>query len=213
MNKKFLNLKGQKYYRLTVLRRVPNRGSRVAWSCQCVCGSRVIVTARDLRSGHTKSCGCYQRDTRVLTGRYANLKHGLKNHPLYNTWRGMKSRCYLVKSPSYCYYGARGVVVCREWLEFKPFYDWAVSNGWQEGLTLERRDPNGNYEPNNCEWVTKGYQNHNKRNSLRVAYRGNLVPLSLLSYQQDKISHATIRARVRIGWDVEKALTEPVHGH
>src|SRR3989304_6275146 len=99
--------------------------------------------------GKCKSCGCVQY-LQNKTG----YKHGGKGTILYNIWKGIKSRCLNSKSKSYKYYGGRGIKVCDEWLEFIPFRDWAVSNGYVEGLQIHREN-DGNYEPYSCRWVTK----------------------------------------------------------
>lgn len=101
------------------------------------------------------------------------MKHGLRHDPLYSVWANMKNRCYNKNDPHYERWGGRGITVCKEWRNnFKLFYDWAVANGYRKGLTLDRIDNNGNYEPSNCRWSTIKEQNRNKRNVKFIEYNG-----------------------------------------
>ena len=96
---------------------------------------------------------------------------------LYRTWSGMKGRCYCSSNISYPYYGARGVKVCDEWQRFEPFCKWALENGWQEGLSIERIDPSGNYCPENCKWIPLNKQQRNKRRTRYLAINGERHPI------------------------------------
>lgn len=95
-------------------------------------------------------------------GKSTGIKHGLGDHPLYDVWNGMKYRCK-TKSSAGENWARRGIKVCEEWQSFMPFYLWAINNGYQKGLTLDRMDNDGNYEPNNCRFTTWSIQNSNKR--------------------------------------------------
>lgn len=102
-----------------------------------------------------------------------NYKHGLRKHPLYSVWANIKTRCYNQNDVHYERWGGRGITVCDEWKnDFQTFYDWAMSNGYQDNLTLDRIDNDGNYEPSNCRWVTTTIQNRNKRNCKPITYNG-----------------------------------------
>lgn len=130
------------------------------WKCVCDCGRTTIVNGQNLKSGNTTSCGCYGIERR----NNASKTHGKSNTRLHRIWKAMHSRCYNKKYHAYKYYGGRGITICEEWLHnFKTFYDWAMANGYEENLTIDRIDPNGNYSPNNCRWVTMELQNKNKR--------------------------------------------------
>lgn len=144
-----------RFGRLTVI----SYKGRQYWNCMCDCGNSVAVRANNLKMGTAKSCGCYHRD-RV---RETSTKHGEHNRPLYHVWRSMKQRCGNKNSHVYQYYGGRGISVCPEWAEYIPFRNWALANGYARGLTLDRIDTDGNYEPSNCRWVTMSVQNSNKR--------------------------------------------------
>ena len=133
--------------------------------------------------------------------------HGLTNHLLYSHWCNMKNRCYNKNVDSYAYCGANGVIVCREWHEFKPFYDWAIKNGWIEGLTLDRF-PNihGNYEPNNCRWATDEQQANNKTTNVLYTYNGETKTLAELSSKYG-FNYKKIHARIKkLKWDIKIAI-------
>lgn len=104
------------------------------------------------------------------------MKHGLSNHKLYEAFTSMKQRCYNQKNPAYIDYGERGIKICDEWLDkengFITFYNWALENGYEEHLTIDRKDVNGNYEPSNCRWITNLQQQNNKRNSVKITIDG-----------------------------------------
>lgn len=126
------------------------------------CGGEFEANIFSIRSGRRKSCGCLHR--KVLLKRIK--KHGLHDHPLYTRWSHIKSRCFNPNNPEYRNYGARGILICDEWSnDFKAFYDYmmALSNAMGLGLTIDRIDNNGNYEPGNVRWVERYIQNTNKR--------------------------------------------------
>ena len=148
---------GQKYGRLTPIQY--DSGFK-KWECVCECGTLVFVKSAALNNGNTRSCGCLQKDI----SRNIGTKHGMSDSKLQRVWSGMKQRCYNPNNKSYHYYGGKGIKVCDEWKEdFQAFYDWAMSNGYKEGLTIDRIDVNGNYEPSNCRWVTQKQNNENRR--------------------------------------------------
>lgn len=118
----------------------------------------------------------------------------------------MKQRCDNPKAISYKRYGARGISVCEEWQEFKPFYDWAMANGYQENLTIDRIDNDGNYEPSNCRWATnKEQQNHTSYNRL-YTYKGETLTIAQWA-EKAGISRNMLYKRLLRGWSIEKALT------
>ena len=149
-----------------------------------------------------------------ITDRHGNLnpnyKHGLKNTRLFRIWSNMKTRCYNDHSPSFKWYGARGITMCNEWRnDFKLFYEWAMSNGYRDDLTIDRIDNDGNYCPENCRWETTKSQALNTRRNHLVEMNGEIKSLSewceILS-----INYRTVQDRLKRGWSHEEALTEPV---
>ena len=155
-------LTGLRFGRLTVLEHSDStKNGNAKWLCRCDCGKEVIARADCLKSGKTKSCGCWRKEMFTT--------HGMTDTPVYHSWMGMIQRCYNPKTKAYKDYGGRGITVCDEWLhDSKAFCDWAMANGYQEGLSIDRIDVNGNYEPSNCRWATAKQQANNKRNSKKV---------------------------------------------
>lgn len=157
---KLIDLTGQRFGMLTVIERAETINKRTRWLCKCDCGNEVIAEAYNLKSGHTQSCGCLQREATSQ----ANKTHGMSNTRLYRIWCDMHNRCYQKSYHAYQHYGGRGIVISDPWLrDFQPFYDWAMANGYRDDLSIDRIDPNGNYSPDNCRWVTMAEQNKNKR--------------------------------------------------
>lgn len=135
-----------------------------------------------------------------------------RKSPWYNSYDSMMSRCYNPNAANYDNYGGRGIVVCDEWRHNpSAFGEWATSNGYKEGLTIERKDVNGNYCPENCCWVTRKAQANNRRSNTRLSLNGETHTISEWS-EIAGISKITISSRLRLGWSVERALTEPSLG-
>lgn len=206
---KIHDLTGEAFGRLTALKCVGSDGRRRLWDCECSCGNRLIVNATALRTGHTKSCGCYKRE-------YASARatiHGLRNTRLFRIWAGTRQRCSNSNNPSYPRYGGRGINVCPEWdRSFTVFYDWALANGYDETLTLERIDNDKGYSPENCRWATRLEQGNNKSNTVIVEFRGEVGPVSPLIRKHAVVSEKLVRSRLRKGWTAERALLEPLRG-
>ena len=146
-----------------------NKFHKALWRCECDCGNEVVALAACLKNRHTQSCGCLHDEIVKV-----NCKtHGLRHHPLYQCWLNMKDRILNPNNSHYRNYGGRGIDICDEWKhDFKAFYDWAISNGWQKGLTIERLDVNGWYSPANCTWIPFSLQARNKSNNIVVYNNG-----------------------------------------
>lgn len=153
---KFIDLTGNRFGKLVVLERVYRGKKKVEWLCKCDCGNNTIVQGSNLKNGHIRSCGCQIVES--------NTKHNQWNTRIYRIYYAMKERCNNPKSKQYEYYGGNGICVCSEWENsFEAFYKWAVSNGYDNNLTIDRINPKGNYEPSNCRWATRATQSFNRR--------------------------------------------------
>lgn len=167
-DKFYEDLTNKRFDRLTVIRRL--RPSEVKtkqynWLCKCDCGNVIHATAYKLKTGHTRSCGCLKKEFSIGD---KTRTHGKRNTRLYNIHASMKQRCYNKNSENYCYYGKLGVSICDEWKGengFENFYNWAIKNGYNDELSIDRINPYGNYEPSNCRWADAITQARNKRNS------------------------------------------------
>lgn len=168
---KFQDLTGLKFNMLLVVGKSPIKTKRTEWICLCDCGKNTVVETSKLKSGHTKSCGCLQKKTASKIRK----THGDSRTPLYVRWCGIKQRCINEKHSAYKHYGARGISLCDEWLEYQPFKKWALENGYRQDLELDRINNNEGYSPQNCRWVDKPTNSLNKRTSVVVEGQ-NLIP-------------------------------------
>ena len=160
---KRIDMTGKRYGKLVALEYSHTDSDKKAvWLCQCDCGNTCLARARDMRSGNTKSCGCYA----IEAARKANTKHGACKTRLYRIHKLMKNRCYNQNDRHWKWYGAKGVTVCEEWKRFEPFRDWALTNGYADNLVIDRKDSSKGYSPDNCQWITQS-ENAKKANNLR----------------------------------------------
>jgi len=150
---KIQNFENMRFGKLTVIKRDISRNKGTYWFCQCDCGSPVkSIRGDSLKSGRIVSCGCYNIESFIKR----HTTHGKSKHPLHSVWMDMKDRCNVDSHKSYHNYGGRGIEVCLEWTNsFESFYEWAISNGYNKGLEIDRINNDGNYEPNNCRFVTR----------------------------------------------------------
>lgn len=138
-----------------------------------------------------------------------HYKHGGKGTKLYEVWCSMKRRCELPTFSSYKYYGGRGISVCNEWKEsFIAFRKWAFENGYKEGLSLDRIDNNGNYEPSNCRWATMKEQANNQNHTLKINYKGEIKTLTEWAEILGIKRHTLYQRIYKKGWTIERAFTE-----
>ena len=158
------NLIGQKFGELTVIKRVENRGRHrgARWLCLCTCGEYHEASSNSLLQGLVTSCGCHYANRRKRNPKITDEEFNKTR--LYEIWSGMKIRCYNKNHKDYKYCGSKGITICSEWKSsFKSFYEWSLANGYQDGLTIDRINTFGNYEPSNCRWITIAEQQLNKR--------------------------------------------------
>lgn len=198
---------GQKFGRLTIVGASKvklNNGKKYwYWKAVCDCGNNVTVRPADLVKGKMKSCGCYVNELKRKP-----KKHGESGTKLHNIWCGMKTRCNTDNKK----YGRRGIRVCDEWRKYEAFAEWAKNNGYEDGLSIERIDVNGNYCPKNCTWIPLKQQARNKRTTHWVTYNGKKMSLVELC-EKTGMPYKLIHERVtHYKWPIEKALSTPLWG-
>lgn len=193
-----------RFGRLTVLREGSYVYGRAPyWLCRCDCATEKEFSGNDLQKGKSKSCRCLANE---LTRERATTHGGSKSR-LYRTWCGMLKRCDVPSEKSYKNYGGRGITVCKSWRDFSVFQKWALSHGYADHLTIERRDNDDDYKPSNCTWITKARQTLNTR----------LVPKSpdgeawIEIARKNGVTHWRYRQRRTYGWPPEIAATAPKH--
>ena len=185
-------LAGQRFGRITVikLQGLDKHKSRL-WECKCDCGKTSYVRSSDLINGKVVSCGCYSRDI----ARERATKHSLSESRIYFTYNNMIARCYRKNAKHYSNYGERGIEICDEWRNsFEAFAKWAYESGYKDDLTIERKDVNKGYEPDNCTWIPHKEQAVNRTTTHWVTYHGETMPLSYLA-QKVGVSTKAIRVR------------------
>lgn len=203
---KLIDLSGQRFGRLTVIKKAESSKGKTKWHCKCDCGRETTVFGCNLKKGVAKSCGCLRNEATSER----RTSHGQRWTRLYNIWEQMKGRCTRPAHPFYRLYGGRGITVCDEWRDsFKVFHDWAMANGYAENLTIDRIDTNGNYCPENCRWADLVTQANNTSRNHLLAYNGEVHTLAEWS-KLTGINYMSLKTRIRRGWSIERALTEKV---
>lgn len=206
---------GMRFGRLTVIEKgedhIHNCRKTICWICRCDCGNYITVMTGNLNGEkHTKSCGCLSDENRkARNNKY--IKHGLCNTKLYHAWNSMKQRCLCETNCNYRDYGGRGITVCDEWKDdFYAFYRWSIANGYSDNLTLDRKDNDGNYTPENCRWVTQKKQSNNRRTNLYLEYNGETHTAAEWGDKLGAKRNCIVSERIKNGWSIEKAVTTPV---
>ena len=197
-----LELLGEKFGRLTVIKEYgKDKNRKVLWECQCDCGNKTVSLGSNLVRGKALSCGCLKNE---LASKRMK-KHGMRNTRIYKKWQGMKRRCYEKGNKHYKNYGGRGIVVCDEWLGehgFENFYSWAMRNGYRDDLSIERKDVNGNYCPENCCWIPLPDQSRNKTNTKRISDSVIAVDVA----RENGTCLSTMYGRMRKGMTPEESV-------
>lgn len=205
---KLIDLTGQKFGRLTVIKRTDEIATNKSakWHCVCDCGNECIKSSTSLRKFPKSSCGCWKAE---ITSKLFK-KYDIKNRKLYEIWKGIKARCFNINSKDYHNYGGRGITLCNEWRDYNVFQKWAIEHGYIEGLTIERIDVNGNYCKENCCWIENKFQAQNTRKVRRFIYKDKVYTIRQLS-EKFNVNYYALKARLtQYGWDIERAINEPV---
>ena len=205
MSKK-IDLTGHKYGRLLVIGEAePFYGSgrkRRMWLTQCDCGNTLVVRGENLRQGNTTSCGCVKK----IRIKESNSTHRMSKTRIWNIWNTMKERCNNPNSINYKNYGGRGIKICESWYEFTIFYNWAISNGYKDNLTIDRINNDGDYCPENCRWVTPLTQSRNKRNNIFLTLDNQTHCLGEWA-EIIGLPYGTLMTRYLKGWPVADILS------
>lgn len=194
---------GSRFNRLKVVKEIKKESHYRFFECICDCGKTVIARLCNLRSGHSKSCGCY--------GYEKVFKHGYsgKQNPEYDTWINMKSRCSYKPGPEFHRYGGRGIFVCKRWE--KSFENFLSDMGKKPSkrYSLERIDPNGPYSKANCKWATRIEQNNNTSRNVFLTINGVKKTISDWS-RIKKVHHSVVRSRIKYGWPLKDLFIRPL---
>lgn len=195
------DISGKRFGRLTAIEISHKANRRMIWECKCDCGNTVYAPTCNLSSGNTQSCGCLNKE--LVAAR--STSHGMSYTREYKTWLGMKKRCFYKNSTNYADYGGRGITVCKRWMSFENFH--ADMGDKPKGMTLDRVDTDGDYEPSNCRWATLEEQGNNQRGTKRFAFNGKNLTISEWG-REVGINKHTLRYRLKhLMWDIERAVT------
>lgn len=203
-SKLFVDLTGRRFGRLTVVRLAGKARAGYVWNCLCDCGREVDTLRACLTYGSTQSCGCRHTDA----VRLRHTKHGGSSKPEYVIWENMISRCCHQRSSAFKHYGGRGISVCDRWRNFGNFYS-DMGPRPSPKHSIERRNNNGNYEPENCYWATRKEQMRNTRVNHLVTFNGETLCISEWT-EKLGLSINLLLHRLKRGWSAEKALTTPI---
>lgn len=201
---RYKDITGQRFGRLVAVKRLKEK-----WLCKCDCGNESETLLYSLESGRAKSCGCYNREEITLR----NTKHGMANQrdQLYRAWLNMRHRCLGTNNPDYKHYGGRGVKISKKWDDYTKFKEWSEHNGFEQGLTLDRIDNDGDYSEDNCRWVDRKVQGNNRRTNIVIEING--VKANLKQHaKMNGLNYGTVRTRYsrdgKRGQDVIRPVEE-----
>ena len=204
MSRKLIDFSGRTFGKLTVQKRAPNRKGNTMWTCLCECGKQTDVRPGSLTSGDTTSCGC------VAASNAANRlrTHGMTNTPEFSAWYGAIQRCYVPTHKAFARYGGRGIRVCDRWRE--SFTNFHSDMGYRPSKyhSLDRKNNNGDYTPDNCRWATSFQQNRNKENTLKITFMGETLHPDEWG-KRIGLKPSAVTARIKRGWSEERAITTP----
>lgn len=209
---RFKDISGQRFGRLVVLRL--DRMEKLYgtfksfWVCRCDCAAELVVCGNNLRSGNTKSCGCFRLEVRATNTR----THGLSRSRLYNTWQCMIRRCCNPENPAYADYGGRGITVCDEWRNDFPKFLADMGHPPTRRHSLDRIDNDAGYCKENCRWATKQTQSRNSRRNVQIEFHGESHCVSEWAEIIGVDMHTLYNRLFILGWPIERALTAPIQG-
>lgn len=209
--RKYEDLTGQTFGTLAVVRPIRDDKGVLKWECKCSCGKTTNVLLNDLKRGMVKSCGCtrFKHRQRLCSTKRPELVDAIATKRLRGILNGMIQRCENKNRKAYAAYGGKGIKVCPEWRnDFWSFYNWAMNNGYEEKLTIDRIDGQGDYCPENCRWATMVQQNNNRKDNRRITYNGETHTISEWS-RLTGINKGTIKDRLNAGWPDNEALGDP----
>jgi len=200
-------LTGQRFNRLTIIKEIDKK--KVL--CRCSCGKEKIIIKSHVFSGHTKSCGCFRKETATIQGN-KSVTHGETETRLFNIWNSMRKRCFKEYSTEYRYYGGRGIKVCEDWKDyinfrndmFSPYFNHCQKYG-EKNTTIDREDVNGNYCKENCRWSTYKEQANNRRSNVFIEYKGEKHTIAEWA-EKINIRQDTLSGRIKRNWNIERAL-------
>ena len=205
---KALDLSDQVFGRLTVIARAPRRGTKTRWLCRCSCGTETITDTGSLTRSLTQSCGCFQRERVSESATVNSATHGHKRGGIstrtHSCWRNMLSRCYCKGRNDYSRYGGRGITVCDRWRLFENFL--SDMGECPQGMSLDRINNDGNYEPDNCRWVSHKEQMNNMSRNRKFTLNGVTKTLQQWS-EYLGVHKTTLGSRANKGWPIEKILS------
>jgi len=208
-----IDITGEKYNMWSVIECVgKNKSGGYMYRCVCDCGNERIVEGRSVRVGTSKCCGC----TRGIGNQY-NAKHNGKKERLYSVWSSMRSRCLNENDTNYSRYGGRGLTICDEWNDYEVFREWAINSGYDANAeyrecTIDRIDNDKGYSPDNCRWVSQKTQDNNRSSNHFITNKDGVTKTISEWSEITGIRKDTLRRRIVVyGWDIDRALSEPVH--
>lgn len=201
-----LELAGKRFGRLVVTAfagtgLLPNGDHKSKWSCVCDCGTEIVVFGSSLTTSNTTSCGCFRTEAQARR----STSHGMTGSRTYRIWQAMLNRCRNTNIPNFARYGGRGIRVCPEWEKFERFH--ADMGDAPPGMSIDRIDNNGNYEPGNCRWASRFTQARNKSTNRVIQFNGQSMCLKQWA-ERLGMDQASLAERIQ-RWGLERALTTP----